>query len=228
MKLQAEDLRYKNDGNLFLLDLLPSPPGIALDCGCGAGDNARTLCKRGWRVHGITWNGVERDLASRYCEVFLADLNNGLPEDVKHKQYDVVVMSHVLEHLVNPGVLLSDVGRVLSPGGVIAVALPNVVAYPNRIQICVGSFDYQPSGIMDETHLHFYTFASGARLLRNNGYEIVQATAVGAFPLWRIRAFLPARVVNSLNATSCRLFPGVFGFQSIYIARTPASLVGHD
>jgi SAM-dependent methyltransferase len=137
-------------------------------------------------------------------------------------------MSHVLEYLVNPGGLLSDAGKVLRPGGVIMVALPNVVAYTNRLRICLGRFDYQPSGIMDETHLHFYTFESGARFLRNNGYEIVQAKAAGAFPLWRIRAFLPARVVNSLNDISCRLFPGVFGFQSVYIARPTASLVGHD
>jgi SAM-dependent methyltransferase len=83
MELQAKDLRYKNDGNPLLLDLLPSPPGIVLDCGCGAGDNARILCERGWRVHGVTWDTLERDFASRYYEVFLADLNNGLPEDVK-------------------------------------------------------------------------------------------------------------------------------------------------
>jgi SAM-dependent methyltransferase len=235
-ELQAEDRRsrrpklvYKNDGNPFLLDLLPQPPGVALDCGCGAGDNARILCDRGWRVHGVTWNALERDLASRYCaEVSLFDLNNGLPENVKRSasKFDVVVLSHILEHLVDPSVLLLEVRNVLSPHGVIAVALPNVVSWPNRLRILVGRFDYQPSGIMDESHLHFYTFASGGRLLRDSGYEIVRAKAEGGFPLWRIRALLPARWVEALNATSCRLFPGFFGGQSVYIARPAAPLVG--
>ena len=221
---------YRNAGNLFLLNLLPESPGVALDCGCGAGDNARILCNRGWRVHGVTWNGEERDLASQYCsEVSLSDLNNGLPDDVKRtaRKFDVIVLSHILEHLVDPSAFLSEARNVLSPQGVIAVALPNVVAYPNRLRILGGRFDYEPSGIMDDSHLHFYTFASGARLLRDSGYEIVQAKAEGSFPLWKMRALLPARCAKALDATTCRLFPGFFGWQAVYIAR-PTALLGTD
>jgi SAM-dependent methyltransferase len=157
-------------------------------------------------------------------------LNNGLPEGVERvaRKFDVILLSHVLEHLVNPGALLLEMRNVISPHGVIAVALPNLVTYHNRLRILRGRFDYEPGGIMDDSHLRFYTFASGARLLRDSGYEIMLAKAEGAFPLWRIRALLPTPWVKALNAMSCQLFPGFFGWQAVYIARPPSPLVGHD
>ena len=189
---------------------------MALDLGCGAGDNARILTDRGWQVHGITFNLVESKSASRHCdEMFLADLDGGLPESVKRagRKYTVVILSHVLEHLINPVRLLLEIREVLVSGGFLLIALPNVVAYPNRLRIMGGGFDYEPTGIMDETHVHFYTFKSGAKLLRQSNYEIVSSKAEGAFPLWKLRRLLPAGWVKMLNRGSCRLLPGVFGFQ---------------
>ena len=73
-------LVYKNPGNVGLLRLLSSPPGRVLDCGCGAGDNARLLSGRGWRVTGVTIDPQEQEAARQFCEaVYLADLENGLP-----------------------------------------------------------------------------------------------------------------------------------------------------
>ena len=77
------DRVYDNAGNPALLALAPASPGRALDCGCGAGANARLLRERGWEVTGITLSARERDLASRHCvRVVLADLEQALPEEV--------------------------------------------------------------------------------------------------------------------------------------------------
>ena len=92
-------LIYRNQGNLGLLNLLSSSPGRALDCGCGAGDNARVLSGRGWCVTAITIDAREREAAGQFCEaVHLADLENGIPEGIKGL-FDVILASHVLEHL---------------------------------------------------------------------------------------------------------------------------------
>ena len=179
---------YRNAGNLPLLDLLPAEAGRALDCGCGAGDNARILRSRGWRVTGITLSEEERRLAAEHCErVFVADLEQPLPDAVGGG-YDAVVLSHVLEHLVAPERLLGRVeAAALRRAACVAVALPNVLFYPIRLRALFGRFDYTPDGIMDATHLRFYTFESGLALLRENGFEVVQALAEGGFPIWKLR-----------------------------------------
>jgi SAM-dependent methyltransferase len=150
--------------------------------------------------------------------VLIADLEHGLPAEVG-SGYDAVLMSHMLEHLTRPQRLLEDARRALGGTGVLAVALPNVLVYPNRIRLLRGDFEYTDGGLMDDTHVRFYTFASGAELLRANGWEVLAARADGAFPLWRVRSLFPQSWVNMLDQRVCRWRPGLFGFQSLYIAR---------
>lgn len=211
---------YKNCGNLPLLDLIPKSGGRVLDCGCGAGDNARILCSRGWRVDGITINEEETAFASVYCEnVFIFDLNHGLPMDVlDHSRYDVVLMSHVLEHLTHPLRLLQDTKMVLTPAGVAAVALPNVAYYSHRINFFLGNFEYEEEGIMDRGHVHFYTVATGAELICQGGLSVLIQKADGNIPLWKLRQLLPKRLEQFINEFACRLLPNLFGRQGLYIA----------
>ncbi len=210
---------YRNAGNLPLLDLLSAETGRALDCGCGAGDNARILRSRGWRVTGITLSPEEQRLAAEHCErVYVADLEQPLPDAIGGG-YDAVVLSHVLEHLAAPEPLLGRIQKLLSARGVVVVALPNVLFYPIRLRAFLGRFEYTSDGIMDATHLRFYTFESGLALLRENGFEVTKALADGAFPLWKLRRRLPASVVERIDRAACRLRPGLFGRQSLYLSR---------
>ena len=214
-----QDRVYENAGNAPLLDLVPASGGRALDCGCGAGDNARLLNERGWRVTGITLSRGEEASASAQCErVVVADLEEGLSADIGNG-YELVLMSHVLEHLANPQRLLADARRALAANGVLAVALPNVLVYPNRLRLLLGRFDYSSGGVMDNTHLRFYTFASGAALLRENGWDVVEAHADGTFPLWKLRRLIPRDWVRRLERWAGHWRPGLFGIQSLYIAR---------
>jgi SAM-dependent methyltransferase len=210
---------YDNSGNPPLLELLPRSTGRLLDCGCGAGSNARLLTTRGWEVTGITLSPAEQTAASGHCKrVLVADLERGLPADIG-QGYDVILMSHVLEHLIGPERVLEDAKRVIESDGILAVALPNVLVYSNRIRLALGRFEYTEGGLMDDTHVRFYTFSTGAELLRKNGWEVLTARADGAFPLWRTRSLMPQRWVDTINRLACRWCPGLFGFQSLYIAR---------
>ena len=71
---------------------------------------------------------------------------------------------------------------------------------------------------MDNTHVRFYTYDSGMQLLRGNGFEIVTAQAEGYFPLPFLRPRLPM-LTRTIDPLVSRLFPGFFGWQSLYIAR---------
>jgi SAM-dependent methyltransferase len=150
--------------------------------------------------------------------VLVADLERGLPASVGDG-FDVVLMSHVLEHLVDPTPVLRDAARVLAPDGLLAVALPNALVYANRARLLLGRFDYTEGGIMDQTHVRFYTFRTAAALLHRTGWEVTRASVQGTFPLWRVRGLLPPRVAGALDAAACRWRPGLFGFQLLYLAR---------
>lgn len=211
---------YSNEGNLPLLALLPGGSGRILDCGCGAGDNARILQAQGWRVTGITLEAGEKDLASRFCEaVVVADLDTGLPQEIVGP-YDLVLFSHILEHLKQPLKILLESKKVLASGGLVAVALPNVLYYANRFTFLWGEFEYSPDGgLMDQTHLRFFTFKSGADLLESAGFEVIQKRSEGNFPLWKLRQFLPGSLVKVLNQRANQWLPGLFGSQCLYLAR---------
>jgi SAM-dependent methyltransferase len=215
-------LIYRNQGNLGLLNLLSSSPGRALDCGCGAGDNARVLSGRGWCVTAITIDAREREVAGQFCEaVHLADLENGIPEGIKG-MFDVILASHVLEHLAKPERLLRDVQERLAPDGVLAIALPNVAHYAQRIAFLRGRFDYTETGQLDRTHLRFYTYWTAVELLERNGYDLLGATVEGGLPWWKTRGLFSARIVNIADEWALRVRPNLFGYQSLLLARPKA------
>mgnify|MGYP001594023487 CR=1 FL=1 len=197
--------------------MIRQTPGSLLDCGCGAGDNAKFMSAAGWRVTGLTGSPAEQAIASQHGETYLTDLNMGLPPHIENK-YDLILLSHVLEHLVRAETLLCDLHRVCTPSTVLAVALPNVLAYPQRFAFLRGRFEYTDQGTMDKTHVRFYTYKSGARLLETSGFRVVRASVDGALPLWKLRRVLPPSFVSSLTRRACASFPGMFGFQCLYLA----------
>jgi SAM-dependent methyltransferase len=212
---------YRNTGNVELIDLAKTGmhTGRALDCGCGAGDNARLLQAAGWQVTGITISPKEREAASEYCSaVHIADLENGIPAGAGNN-FDLIVLSHVLEHLVHPDRVLRDAGRLLAPNGMIAVALPNIAFFKTRWHLLRGKFDYADSGIMDSTHVKFYTFKTGAELLRSNQFEVVTARVQAIFPMWHLQRLLPRSFMDRNSRLAGRLWPGLFGVQLLYVAR---------
>jgi 2-polyprenyl-3-methyl-5-hydroxy-6-metoxy-1,4-benzoquinol methylase len=210
---------YENAGNPVLLSLVGQlPVGRALDCGCGAGDNARAFASRGWEVSGITISPAEEERASRYCKfVYLHDLELGIPPSID-QTYNLVVFSHVLEHLRNPDHILREIKSRLEPTGYVVVALPNVLHWRNRLQFLLGRFEYETGGIMDNTHIKFYTFKSGERLLTANGFEVITKLGDGSFPLPYFRRLVP-QIACRIDRIACRLWPGLFAWQLLYVAR---------
>jgi len=208
---------YRNAGNLPLLRSLPlDPPGRALDCGCGAGDNARALRAARWQVTGITISPDEAAHARQSCEsVYIANLEQGIPAAAAGP-FDLILFSHVLEHLRDPRPAIHDARRLLTPSGVIAVALPNVLFWRQRLEFLLGRFHYEDAGIMDSTHLRFFTFVSGKQMLESYGLRVVRATVDGGFPSRYLRRILPAWSAK-LDRLAERLMPNLFGYESFYL-----------
>lgn len=210
---------YDGPSNEAVLRLLLPTDQRVLDLGCGAGSNARLLQERGVVVHGVTASESEKASAERWCEqVFIHDLEQGLPQQVE-PSYDVVLASHVLEHLRQPQSLLRDIRQLLAANtGRLILAIPNLLFYKNRAALALGRVEYQDAGLMDQTHYKWYTFESCQRLLEASGFRVAQRLADGGGPLGPLRKILPSRWGQRIDRICCRLVPGLFGYQLIFVA----------
>jgi 2-polyprenyl-3-methyl-5-hydroxy-6-metoxy-1,4-benzoquinol methylase len=209
---------YTYAENRAVVACVPAAARSILDLGCGGGNNARFLAKAEREIDGVTISQAEAAQAAQVCRnVFIYNLENGLPPEVG--TYDVIIASHVLEHICYPEALLRDSAAKLNPGGILVVALPNVMNWRPRLRLLAGKFEYEPHGIFDNTHFRWYTFRSAQSLLSQNGFEIMDAHADGYLPLPGIRRVLPKRINIFADRVACRIAPSLFGTQLIYVAR---------
>ena len=210
---------YRNAGNRELVDLLGGPHTAILDVGCGAGDNAAEIRRRfpGTQIFGITHSEPEAELARRHMTAcWVADLEHGLPSEAKQRAFDAVIFSHVLEHLRDPAPIVAQASDLLTTGGACVIAVPNVLAWNQRIKFLSGRFEYEQHGIMDETHLRFFTYRTAVKYLmaKSPALDITHLSVTGAVPLWVLRrAILPKSVSSWIDRLGCRAFPNLFGSQ---------------
>jgi SAM-dependent methyltransferase len=153
-----------------------------LDLGCGPGNLARLLSDAGNTVVGVDSDESSLAAASAFCErVVLADLrHDSLGEAVGSSDFDAVVLADVIEHVTNPVALLQKTKGFLRPGGLLYASIPNVAHGAVRLALLRGDFAYTRIGIMDETHVRFYTRASIEELFSESGYRIVEMTRTTA------------------------------------------------
>jgi 2-polyprenyl-3-methyl-5-hydroxy-6-metoxy-1,4-benzoquinol methylase len=200
-----------------LRDMVGPPPRRVLDIGCGQGELAHTLKQRGHTVF-----GVDREPPRFPLDGFVsADLTRGLPL-ASDMLFDTVILADVLEHMPDPMSLLMAARAHLAPGGSLLVSLPNAVHWSVRAQILAGRFEYANKGILDRTHLRFFTQSSAEQMFAQAG---LSATLHRTTPVPWERVFPAAlervvsRPVERLDYFFGRLRPNVSAYQHIFELR---------
>ena len=152
-------------------EVVPSGSRV-LDVGCGAGWTAKELRdKIGCEVIGVEPNETRAEVArSNGIEVHVGYLEDLRIEDVG--LFDIVLFGDVLEHLSDPHSVLCVAKKYLRPGGSVVITVPNVAHWTVRLELLRGRFDYQALGIMDATHLRWFTEKTLRQLLENAGYRV--------------------------------------------------------
>ena len=214
----------KYSSHYYFKTLLAPGGQTVLDLGCGEGFFAESLAGMGHRITGIDALAHPQHAAvlERYLQ---ADLSQGLP-DLQGQKFDKVLLMDLLEHLPRPEVVLQDCLRVLKPNGTILMSVPNVANIAVRLMLLFGSFTYRDRGILDKTHLRFFTARSARQLVEDSGYEVVREldTVIPA----ELALGVPASNVlmvalNRILAFFTKLFPGLLGYQHIVVARVRAN-----
>ncbi len=138
--------------------------------------------------------------------------------------FDAVVCADVLEHLPRPEDLLERIRAWLVPGGTLLVSLPNVANVTVRAALLAGRFPYAERGILDRTHLRFYTRRSARALIESGGFSVLGIAAT-AMPYELALGALGkpplAAPVRAFAGASARLWPTLFGYQFVLEAERP-------
>lgn len=89
---------------------------------------------------------------------WVCDVEGDLPNELTTERYDALLFSHVLEHLRDPAMVLARLTKFVKMEGVVLISVPNVLSWRQRIDFLPGRFECQSAGVLDDTHLHFFTY----------------------------------------------------------------------
>ncbi len=166
------DIEELNDSHMGLAKKI-QPKERVLELGCSNGKLTQYL-KQSLDCDVV---GVEIDVqagkeASPYCsQLIIADLDNReWIHELTQQQFDVILCADVLEHLKAPVRVLADLKPYLKSEGRLLASIPNVAHASIRLELLQGQFDYEKIGLLDETHLHFYSRKSLIGMLMQAGY----------------------------------------------------------
>jgi len=144
-----------------------------LDFGCSSGNFGAALIRlRKCKVDGLEIDPDDAKQARKKLgKVYQVNIEH---EDDKQidRDYDVIYFGDVIEHLVDPIAVLKKVRTYLSPKGVVIFSIPNMGHIGVRLALLKGDFDYTETGLLDKTHLHFYTLKEIKRVFAEAGYNI--------------------------------------------------------
>jgi 2-polyprenyl-3-methyl-5-hydroxy-6-metoxy-1,4-benzoquinol methylase len=224
----GEEYGFKQEDSshaVILKWLANRPKGRLLDLGCSSGllsERARALGHEVIGVDLLALDGIQ-DRVDRFIQ---ANLDSGLPAEViDDGPYDIVVAADILEHIRDPERLLADASQLLTPGGVLISSVPNFSHWYARGKIATGRFDYDQRGILDKTHVRFFTRRTLTRTLEESGFRQIRQEVTG-LPL---DVLLPGdgrlrRGLRSMDTALVAMRPTLFGYQFVTMSERADAL----
>lgn len=146
-----------------------------LEIGCWIGALGGELIKqKKCKVDGLDANAeaLKKARGRGYERLYCQDLNLLDTLRIEDKRYDYIIFGDVLEHLLYPEEVICFFLKYLSRDGKMLISLPNVAFILYRLKLLAGSFDYEELGVMDKTHVRFYTLSSMKKLFERVGLKV--------------------------------------------------------
>jgi 2-polyprenyl-3-methyl-5-hydroxy-6-metoxy-1,4-benzoquinol methylase len=193
-----------------------------LDVGCATGYLAAELARHGCTVDGIEYDPAAAEQARQHCRaVTVGDIEAPATRQAVERMVagnpdgppQAIVCGDILEHLRDPWDTLSWLRTLLAPGGIAVVSVPNIGHWTARREILRGRFDYTDFGLLDRTHLRFFTRATAAELARRAGFSVRAERQAGA-PL-PLESRVPA--LARVRDRCVRRYPGLLALQVVMV-----------
>lgn len=190
-----------------------------LDIGCAAGFLHHFLPTPYFHLIGVEGDpNLVAQARQHYNEVYQSDLNQELALSLQN-QPNCIVLGDVLEHLPDPQSVLNKLlQQYAKPGTLVVISLPNIAHLYIRLSLLFGRFNYTDRGILDRTHLRFYTLQTARQLCESCGIRLtsLQATPV---PLPLVHPIFgegqPLFMVHALSAFLSATLKSLLGYQFI-------------
>lgn len=212
---------FKYSSHYWILNKLEkeSGPLRILDVGCAAGYLGKILRERGHYVAGIESDAASAKKARPYYDVFhLADIETfAFPY---RQEFDYILFADILEHLRNPAAVLRKAIPALRDRGKLIISVPNVANCIIRLSLLFGNFDTADRGILDKTHLHFFTLRTLTKMMGEVPCRVLDVTPTAlpvqlVFPFTEGKAFAP---LHALHYALTRSWKTVFAYQFVVTA----------
>jgi 2-polyprenyl-3-methyl-5-hydroxy-6-metoxy-1,4-benzoquinol methylase len=188
-----------------------------LETGCSTGFLSRLIASNGSRVVGIEIDKEAAKIATENCQrVLSSNLNS--PEWTKEvgERFDLVTFGDVLEHLMDPLAVLRQTQEILNPRGRVLICLPNIAHWTIRAKLLAGNFRYQSIGILDFTHMRFFTVETAKEFIVDAGYRIIWfRPIIGGRFTGRFRPFWQSLA---------NVVPGLFSYQIMFLVEPNSNL----
>jgi SAM-dependent methyltransferase len=158
---------------------------------------------------------MSRVAESYLRQVIAADVDELCELPFAKGQFDVLLFADVLEHTRDPWSILERFRPYLSDGGHVVLSLPNIANLAVRVKLLCGIFEYKSKGILDDSHLRFFTLKTASRMLAESGYCITTVETTFSLRSWGLEhRFWYARMTDWLGAW----WPGLLAYQFIFKA----------
>jgi len=164
------DPQVENNSHACILRMVGFNKRV-LEAGCASGHVSKMLKGQGCSVVGVEMDATVVQLALPWVErVVVGDFDEGaLWEELEGEVFDVALFGDVLEHLRDPLATLSEAVKHLGPSGFVVISVPNIAHADVKVALLNGTFPYQDSGLLDRTHIHFFTKESVLELVKRAG-----------------------------------------------------------
>lgn len=126
--------------------------------------------------------GAAEKARPHYDQMIVGSLEDQKVWDQLARKVDAMIFGDVLEHTTDPIRVLRMAQAHLEDDGVVIISMPNIAHLKIRLRMLAGRFEYEEWGIMDRTHLRFFTLASAQQMLRASGFELMHTEPILAFP----------------------------------------------
>jgi len=212
---------FKYSSHYWIVKALESEkkPVRILDIGTASGYLGKIWRQKGHSVVGVECNPAAAEQARRYYDAFqIADIETF--EFPYKREFDYVVFADILEHLRDPLAVLRRCVPALKESGKIIISVPNVANWVIRLSLAAGKFDYMDRGILDRTHLRFFTLRSIVQLLNDVPCDICDVTPTPlpiqlVFPITDRKFFAP---LHEAHYALTRCWGTLLGYQFVIIA----------